>query len=104
MNLLKRSVRGADRVGQPPHGVGDDQDDPRRGQWRTEAGKIPSVENPQVTDSQHHPGIASGRVAMASSKFLPANRLRNSKKAMAAPRIISRPAANNVYIKVFLMK
>ena len=56
MNLLKRSVRGADRVGQPPHGVGDDQDDPRRGQWRAQAGKIPSMKNPQVTDRQHDSG------------------------------------------------
>ena len=56
MNLLKRRVRGADCVGQPPHGVGDDQDDPGGGQWRAEARKIPSMKNPQVTDRQHDSG------------------------------------------------
>jgi hypothetical protein len=63
--------------------------------------KIPSVENPQMADRQHDPGIASGKVAMASSRFLPANRLGNSKKAIAAPSMISRPAASKVYTKVF---
>ena len=55
MDLLHGRVAGPQRVGQPPHRVGNHQNQPRRRQRSAQERNLNRVKHPQIANGQHHP-------------------------------------------------
>ena len=61
MHLRERRGAGAQRVGKPPHRIGDHQRDPGGGESGVEEGQLQPAEGAQVTDREHHAGNGERR-------------------------------------------